>query len=65
MVLLSPSAVGLQHVLHVDVCELYSKGNAINYNMKKRTVLICRNVFIKNVIRASTQVKYLGHNVVT
>ena len=50
LVLMSPSARGLQQLL--SVCEHYSKEHAIKYNTKKSNVLIFRNKFIQNVLLA-------------
>ena len=70
LVLLSPSATGLEELL--CACEEFSISHDVVYNSKKSSVLICRNkamahaappVFTVNgsIIGESDKVKYLGH----
>ena len=70
LVLLCPSAAGLQRLL--KICELYSDEHAVLYNPKKSAMVICKNEFTKNVmapifkingvnIPEVSKVKYLGH----
>ena len=48
LVLISPSATGLQELVHA--CEGYSEEHDIRYNSKKSSVLICRNKAMMHAI---------------